>query len=550
MKEQRPLKKVGAPIAAIAMSAGMIVASMAPASTAALGAARTAQPVTMSVFATQFTGENLATNAFSKLLEKKYNVKFQWQVATQDATPQKRQLLFSSGDYPDVFMEIPWVDQLSPTDIQRYGQQGVIVPLNKLIKQYAPHIQHLLDTVPYFRQQVTAPDGNIYSIGQMVSCYHCSYPSKMWIDTTWLKKLNLKMPKTTADFKKVLEAFKNGDPNGDGKKDEVPLSGANEPFGTHIDAFLMNAFIYDDDSYYFTVNNGKVDLAANKPQWRQGLKYLNSLYKEGLIDPGSFTQDSAAFQQLGSKTPNVLGAGAGMHPAIFLTGNRLWSSEYLPVAPLTGPSGVSLATYVPFGVQGGTFEITNKASQAVAIAAIKMLDYMFTPYGQMVADVGPEGVEWKYASPQDKGLGGAKAVYKVIQHPANWKAQNDAWGAQAQYYNPLSFRNEWASSTNIYGSDGYERRLYNATKDNYDGHAPKEYYPPIVWIDPSQADQAALLKTNITSYIQNNMDQFITGSKDINNDSVWNQYVSGFNGLQLAQYLKIYQQAYTVTMKH
>jgi putative aldouronate transport system substrate-binding protein len=519
MKGKKSLKKMVLP-ATVAMSACMILGTFAPSvSTVALGASTSNQPVTMSVFATQFTGQNLETNAFSKLLEKKYNVKFQWQVATQDATQQKRQLLMTSGDYPDVLMEIPWVDELSPTDIIRYGQQGVIIPLNKLIKQYAPHIQHLLNTTPYFRQEVTSPDGNIYSLGQMVNCYHCSYPSKMWIDTTWLKKLGLKMPKTTAEFKKALEAFKNDDPNGDGKKDEIPLSGANEPYGTHIDAFLMNAFIYDDDSYYFLVNHGKVDLAANKPQWRQGLEYLNSLYKEGLIDPGAFTQDAAAYQQLGSKSPNVLGAGAGMHPAIFLQGNRLWSSEFKPVAPLTGPSGVSLATYVPFSVQGGVFEITNKASQAVAIAAIKMLDYMFTPQGQMIGNVGPEGVEWVPATAKDKGLGGAKALYKQIQHPANWQSPNDAWGPQAQYYQVLSFRDSEASSTNIYGNDGYERRLYEATQNNYQGHAPKEYFPAVAWIDPSQADQNALLKTNITSYIQSNMDQFITGSKDINNDS-------------------------------
>ena len=55
-------------------------------------------------------------------------------------------------------------------------------------------------------------DGNIYGLVAYTQCFHCSYPNKMWINTKWLKKLNLKMPKTTDDFKKVLEAFKTRTP--------------------------------------------------------------------------------------------------------------------------------------------------------------------------------------------------------------------------------------------------------------------------------------------------------------------------------------------------
>ena len=63
----------------------------------------------------------------------------------------------------------------------------------------------------------------------------------------------------------------------------------------------MNAFIYNDNDKYLTVKDGKVDFAANKPEWKEGLAYMNKLYKEGLIDPAAFTQNDQAIGQLGNR---------------------------------------------------------------------------------------------------------------------------------------------------------------------------------------------------------------------------------------------------------
>ena len=38
----------------------------------------------------------------------------------------------------------------------------------------------------------------------------------------WLKALNLEVPTTFEELEEVLYAFRDGDPNGNGLKDEVP----------------------------------------------------------------------------------------------------------------------------------------------------------------------------------------------------------------------------------------------------------------------------------------------------------------------------------------
>ncbi|WP_094092802.1 ABC transporter substrate-binding protein [Paenibacillus physcomitrellae] len=508
---------------------------------AAGGSTESGKPVTVSLFAQQEAGVDLKTNTFSTFLEKQFNVKFDWQVIPTDGAQEKRQISLASGDYPDAYFLTEYIDQFTPADLLKYGKQGVLVPLNDLIDQYAPHIKAAMESNPSLRSYITAPDGNIYGLVAYAECFHCSYPNKMWINTKWLDKLKLEMPKTTEDFKKVLEAFKTQDPNGNGKADEVPLSGSTETFGVHIVPFLMNGFIYDDDTNYLQLKDGKVDSVANKPEWKEGLEYIKSLYDEGLIDPGAFTQNADAFRKIGDNaSAEILGAGAGMHPAIFVNTN---TKDYNPVPPLTGPHA-NYATHNDGGiVPGAKFVITNKASKEAQIALIKIADYMYTPEGQTISNSGQEGEGWRKPKEGEQALGdGVTPQFASISYPTGEGPTNYGWGGMSHMYMPKTYRDSFVADQDIYSPDGYERRLYEATL-LYEGKEPKELFPFwSIWVDPSETDELSMLQTNIKNYIDQNTLQFITGSKDLNKD--WDSYVSGLDKLQLSRYLEILQKAY------
>jgi putative aldouronate transport system substrate-binding protein len=514
----------------------------------ASASASASAPVTISVFADQDASINqdLATSAFTKEIEQKFNINFKWTTVPYDGAPEKRKISLASGDYPDMYLLVPYIDKFAQGELLKLGQQGVALPLNDLIDQYAPNIKKTLDSNPEYKAMNVAPDGKIYGLNGLSACYHCSFPNKMWVNSTWMKKLNISTPKTTDDFKKMLEAFKNNDPNGNGKKDEIPLSGSTETFGVHVIPFLMNAFIYDDDHSYLLMNNRKTDFAPNKPEWKAGLQYIKSLYDEGLIDPGAFTQNASAFQKIGENTPQILGAGAGMHPAIFVdinNGNK-YSKDYDSIPPIAGPSGTAYATYNYTGNPGASFVITNKASKEAQIAAIKALDYIYTFQGQLESNAGTEGVDWR------KPLAGEKALDTSMQ--PQWasiplkngeKPHNNSWATNGQYNLSAEFRGSQVQATDIYNVTGYERRLFDATKNNYDGKQPKQVYPLWgVWIDPNSADQVSLMQTNITNYVDQSALQFITGNKSLDKD--WDAYVKGFDNLKLNDYLKEMQKAW------
>ncbi len=61
----------------------------------------------------------------------------------------------------------------------------------------------------------------------------------------------------------------------------------------------MNSFIYDHGDKKLYLENGKVTVPYNKPEWKEGLKYLRKLYAEGLIDPQALTQDNNQLKKAG-----------------------------------------------------------------------------------------------------------------------------------------------------------------------------------------------------------------------------------------------------------
>ncbi|EKN65266.1 extracellular solute-binding protein [Neobacillus bataviensis LMG 21833] len=504
-------------------------------------------PVEVTIFTPKLGNDgDFENNEFTKMVEKKFNMKIKWEYANQDAAKEKRSLSLASGDYPDAYLLVTWIDNISKVEAQKYGKDGVFLPLNDLIDKYGTNIKKGMEQVPYLEKGITAPDGNIYGLPLLGECYHCSRYGKMWINTDWLKNLNLEMPKTTEEYKKVLEAFKNNDPNGNGKKDEVPLSGESTQVGGNPVQFLMSAFIPDNGKDYINVTDGKLSLGAMQPEWKEGLKYVNSLYKEGLIDTGAFTQNGEALKQLG--TPNgeaVLGAFSASHSGVGVDLNSEHSKEYDVVPPLKGPDGAQYTTSNYGSVVNFGFAITNKAKGKKAEALLKLADYLYSEEGTLAMTYGKEGVHWKKGGPEDIDLNGKQAKYAIIPQDPNMKEEDKVhygWGERGAILQTREFRDSIGTATDEWTPEGFERRLFNATK-KYDGFEPKEQFNSLaVWVDPKDAQELNLLQVNINKYIEENMVQFVTGSKDI--DKEWDKYIAGFKNLQVDRYLEIYQKAY------
>src|SRR5690625_1525148 len=119
--------------------------------------------------------------------EKMTNIHIDWEQVPAEGLDEKRNITLGSGDLPDAF----YAANIPVSDIQKYGEQGVFIPLNDLIEKYAPNISKVLDEHPDIKKGLTFPDGNIYSVPTV---YSPDFPSllvgaKPWINQEWLDEL-------------------------------------------------------------------------------------------------------------------------------------------------------------------------------------------------------------------------------------------------------------------------------------------------------------------------------------------------------------------------
>ncbi|HEU0164195.1 MAG TPA: twin-arginine translocation signal domain-containing protein, partial [Thermomicrobiales bacterium] len=315
--------------------------------------------------------DDFSTNEFSKWFEERTGVHIDWEVVPAANDAERNTALnvrMSGGDYGDMIMN--FVPQ--PTVLQLYGQQGVFQPLNDLIDSSGVFTKRAYELYPLGRTAMTANNGKIYGLGQINDCYHCSMAQKLWINKVWLDNLNLKMPTTTDEYAEVLREFKKGDPNKNGKADEYPLSGSPLAWHGFLDEYFMNSFIFHPgagtaNKLRLIVVDGKVTPIYTQDAWKEGVKYLAGLFKEGLIDPESFTRDSDQLRQLGDGNGGpdvVLGSVPAGWWGEFTTynpqqQNAPWE-QFTSVPPLKGPDGTQIAGFNPYAAfSNATFMITD-----------------------------------------------------------------------------------------------------------------------------------------------------------------------------------------------
>jgi len=70
---------------------------------------------------------------------------------------EKANLLLNSGEYPDAFWKCSYLDW------NGYGMQGIFIPLEDLIREYAPNLTMLLDEREAW-DDIAAADGHIYAL--------------------------------------------------------------------------------------------------------------------------------------------------------------------------------------------------------------------------------------------------------------------------------------------------------------------------------------------------------------------------------------------------
>jgi len=514
--------------------------------------------VTMKWMVTQWPAIiDWSTNSFMQWMENQTNVHLEFEAISQEGKREKVSLVLASKDYPDVFFGL----QFSNEQIQQYGvAEGMLMPLEDLIDANCVEIQKIWDNFQGSRKQITQLDGHIYSMPNVNECYHCTISHKMWMNQDWLDKLGLKQPTTTDELYDVLIAFRDNDPNGNGLADEIPMAGVHGTGGWYgsYDQYLLNAFLfYNSDvtvsggaglGFYLDDSKNVTVPFYNAGPMKEGLKYLNKLYSEGLYYEGAFSLNGDQLTQIVENPDAALvgcffGGYAGMHSTV---GGERYHSMHA-VLPLKGPSGYQGTVHDPYGAVWANNLLLSKDCKYPEIA-IKWGDYMYTFDATIRSYLGVEGVGWRLPNPGEIGINGKPALYTQLIPWNEWEPQNDHICQMCIDYRPVDYRLGMAydESTDMYSADGLEKLLQVVSEDYMQFAKTANTMPPVKFTK-EENDEMMLARTELANTLKEYLTGFMKGDRDI--DAEYDAFVGILKSQGMDDLIARYQKAYEVQFK-
>ena len=496
------------------------------------------EPVTLTIMVAQNANvEDYVNNKMTKYMEEQTGVKINWVIVpSQDATQRVNLLLASQVDMPDVIMVPTGISNEVVADM---AGQGLFLQLDEMIEKLAFWYAQVREKDPLIANLMKLPDGHEYTMPKVVLSEPNAMSRRAWINKNWLDKLGLSVPTTTDELFTVLKAFKEKDPNGNGKQDEIGVMGSTNGWSAYPEEFLLNSFIKYSRSAPYYLDNGKFEAAYDKDAYREGLKFMNKLCAEGLLDPATYTQDNDQMKQL-FDNPDVsligLATGGGTFIWSPMDGERV--REYVPLSPLKGPAGVQYTYYEPYGSYNLNEWIITSACKNPEVA-FRFADFMYSLDVSMRNRLGEPGVDYSIPTNGEIAVDGGEALYSPI---LPWGKINSArWDEIGPTYN--DFDNKGVKTDDPYELQQY---LWNATIEHY---AP--YKPPIemchntrLYFEAEEARRLSEINTDLQNYVRNSLAEFVTGVRNPNDDNQWQQYLDEIKAIGYKEYISIVQARY------
>lgn len=446
------------------------------------------------------------------------NITVTWEQVGDAALKEKKNIAISTGNIPDAMLGM-----VDTNDVIQNPE--LFMPLDKYIDSM-PNVSKLMKEHPDAKTFLTFPDGHIYSFPFVQEREYEGFPDQLWINKAWLDKLGLAVPKTYKEYEEVLKAFKDKDPNGNGQQDELPLTMrvTHSYFGTFS---MYGMFGRLDEPSRLIPENNKLVFTANKEEWKNATKWFAELYKQGLIDPESFTQDTSMLFAKGKAKPEIVGSMNAFIMDNVVGKERMKDYQFVL---LEGPSGQKAIRFRSFPVQNRTIAVVSSKLEKpdgmmrffdTCLDEKKNypLQTVFGLIGKQLVKTTEPGKEFEFAKPPE-GL--SQDDYRFKDAPADFPT----------YLTKAS----WASIVHSPDVARKEKILEECRP-----YLQKESMPPVLYTD-EESQQLADISSAILDYVSQQQALWITGQGDI--DAEWDAYCKKLDDMRVNDYVKINQAAY------
>ncbi|WP_145317499.1 extracellular solute-binding protein [Paenibacillus xylanexedens] len=287
-------------------------------------------------------------------------------------------LMIASDELPDILRPIGGIEQT-------LIQQGGALPLDELLPEYAPHVWESIPQEAWDIVRSASPDGKIYYVPKVFLV-----PERApLIRQDWVDKVGMEMPKTTDDYVELLTAFRDKDPNGNGKPDELPTSG--REFGRWMDhLFAMYGVAMWEGYPEWDEYDGKIQYAGTTDNMREAIKFIRKLYVEKLLDNETFLNKGEVWQA--KINNNLVGSWYHLPANVRDRYNAMLTQApdaYIAAMPL--PKAEGFEAFVTQKSMGEPEWMIPATKQDNAPNALKLLDFFYNPENDEFGRFGLEG---------------------------------------------------------------------------------------------------------------------------------------------------------------
>ena len=425
-----------------------------------------------------------------KYVEDKFNVSMKFVSYPWGTYQEKLRTAIQAGEVPDMFPSNGPGDTNTLYD-QLYSE-GLLTDVTDLIDKY-PNLKKAVnydpDTLKFMKN-----DGRLFGVPRTWN--KDTTDRVIFYRADWIKELGLQVPDTWDDVYKVLKAFKDAKPDG---QNQVGLS-FNDPWWIEqiVAGFTGVSGYYKDDS-------GKYISAAYHPKRKEAFKYLNKLYKEGLLDPECYVSKAERPKEyfVSGRSGMIYNASqyASCFPYFDETKKNFPDAEVKILDPVpASPDGVRAHV----GIDSGYFGMYcfNKSFKYTE-RMIEIMDYLASPEGNNLVRYGIEGIH--YTIDGDK---------KVINTAECEKDQFNSKGVTSHY---ISYLQSIDFTFNQDMSVPYANEIFTPSNDI--GKKFSARNPVQGFNDESLTTYGGSISDIERSYES----KFVTGQLDI--DSKWDEMI-------------------------
>jgi putative aldouronate transport system substrate-binding protein len=505
----------------------------------------------------EISSYDYAQNAFTKKVVDETGIKLDFIATTGADATERRNVMLSTGTYPDLIMGSMGLD-----DLNYYAGQGIIISLDEYNYLDYPNIKAAFAEFPTFKNVITGSDGKTYALPNLNECLHCVYSNgRTWYYMPWLRDKGIKTPATIDEFTQALRYIRDNDVNGNGNaRDEIPLA-FNSSSTRNFISFIAQAYLpwVGSGEYGVAIENGQLVEQFRSNEFREALKYMASIYKEGLIYPDSFSMSTEQVQSLAQAEPPVLGVLAvAWKNNITVQPSPRWI-DLFNIPPLKGPTGQQWgANNGASSVMNAQFMVTDKnKNPELAVALYNYLqDFTVTMDGY----IGSKGIAWNDPDPNGLGLDAKPAVYKLIT-PLGSQPHNGSWNqgvlpmmrAARWFYignqsTDADKAQQWLASGDpslraglLANMDFAEIMWYYTALDHQKYAKPESMFIPPQSLNDNDSARISDINATLNTYKDQAFVEFITGARNINSDADWNTYLSDLDRLNSKEVLAIRQ---------